>query len=127
MKDFPSIDEVNKMLDEIAEEIPKPIYKGLNGGIVLLPDEREHPRSKNGSLFILGQYRRDITGRMVEIYYGSFKKVFWNLRGEALKEKLRDTLHHELTHHLESMAGDIDLEVQDEIDMCHYVEMNYAE
>lgn len=127
MEEFPSIDEVNEILDKISQEIPKPIYKGLNEGISLLPEEKEHPRSVNGSLYILGQYKKDILGRGIIIYYGSFKKVFKNIDRSQLEEKLRDTLYHEFTHHLESMAGDRSLEIQDEIEMSHYIEMNYAE
>lgn len=126
MSEFPTIDEVNMMLDDIAEELPKAIYKGLNQGIVLLPEVKVHPRSVGDSLVIMGQYRRDITGRGITIYYGSFKRVYGYMRGEELKEKLRDTLHHEFVHHLESMAGDRDLEVEDEINMSHYIKNNIA-
>ncbi|MDO5707840.1 MAG: metallopeptidase family protein [Andreesenia angusta] len=126
MDEFPSIEEVNNILDDIAEEIPKPIYKGLNQGIVLLPEEKIHPRSIGESLLIMGQYRRSIAGRGIVIYYGSFKRVYGSLRGEELKEKFRNTLYHEFTHHLESMAGDRDLELEDELEMADYIKMNIA-
>lgn len=126
MSSFPTIDEVNIILDEIAEELPAAIYKGLNKGIVLLPQFKIHPRSIGDSLFIMGEYQKDITGRGIVIYYGSFKKVFGDLKGEELKEELKNTFHHELVHHLESMAGDIDLELEDEKDMAHFIEKNKA-
>ncbi len=126
MSEFPTIDEVNDMLDEIAEELPVALYKGLNQGIVLLPEVKVHPRSVGDSLIIMGQYKRDITGRGIAIYYGSFKRVYGHLRGADLREKLKDTLHHEFVHHLESMAGDRDLEVEDEMDMAHYIDKNIA-
>ena len=59
-------------------------------------------------------------GRLIRIYYGSFEKLFGYLEEEELKEKLRETLFHEFTHHLESLAGERDLEIQDAKQLARY-------
>jgi hypothetical protein len=41
---------------------------------------------------------------------------------EELRKKLMKTLKHEFTHHLESMAGEKDLEIEDEKFIREYFE-----
>jgi hypothetical protein len=52
-------------------------------------------------------------GRYITIYYGSFSHVYGHLEKKALKEQLRETLKHEFTHHIESLAGERGLEIKD--------------
>ena len=116
-------DEVKAMLDDISDELPEAFYKELNGGVILSPDEKLHPASdEKNPLFILGEYhyQRFGLGRYIVIYYGSFAKTFSYLQPEKLKERLRKTLFHEFTHHLESLAGDKSLEVKDAQDLQKY-------
>ena len=107
------IEEFDQMLSEIADEIPAEIFNRLNGGIILREECMLHPEGE-GDLFIMGQYscRHDL-GRCIYIYYGSFMRTHGHLPREALREQLRATLLHELTHHLESLAGEKDLALQD--------------
>lgn len=117
-----TIDEMGAMLDEIAAEIPAAIYRELNGGILLLPQAKLHDRSVGGDLFILGEYHVDSRlGRYVAIYYGSFAQVYGGLSAEMIRGKLRDTVKHEFIHHLESMAGERDLEHSDERHLAEYL------
>lgn len=121
MSNFPSIDEVHRILDEISEELPPTFFRELNEGVVLLPQLKLHPESRDrNKLYIMGQYVRSITGRHIIIYYGSFERVYGNLSEEALKKRLRDTLIHEFTHHMESLAGEKGLEIKDDEDMARY-------
>ncbi len=116
------IDEVGKILDEIAAVLPKEFYKELNGGILLLPQVKYNPAGKNKDLLIMGEYHCNSSmGRYIVIYYGSFKKLYGNLGREALKKKLAHTLKHEFTHHLESLAGERDLEKEDEKFLREYL------
>ncbi|MDO5717860.1 MAG: metallopeptidase family protein [Tissierellia bacterium] len=120
MEDFISIDRMHEILDEIAQDIPRDFYKGLSGGIVLLPDAKLHKEAVNDDLYIMGEYHRSRMGKYIKIYYGSFKKVYPYLDEANLKEKLRHTLIHEFTHHLEGLSGLKDLEVEDEIMINEY-------
>lgn len=116
-----SIDEAETMLNEIAEELPKEFFRYLNGGILLLPDVKLHPESKEGGLYIMGEYHNEHgLGRYIVIYYGSFERIFGYLSQEAFRDKLKEVLIHEFTHHLESLAGERELEIKDAIFMEKY-------
>ena len=115
-----TIDAVDEMLDEIANEIPAAFFERLNGGVALLEECKEHPQSQ-GDLYIMGEYSvQHGLGRRICIYYGSFMRVYANAPEDVLRRKLRELLLHELTHHLESLAGERDLVVQDLINLAEY-------
>ena len=122
-----TFDEVAEMLDEIAEEIPQEFYHELYGGIILLPETKRHRNDamNTGSLFTLGEYhnaRKGMggMGRYIAIYYGSFMKLYAHLSPDRLKDRLRHTLIHEFTHHIESLAGEKGLALKDEIRLEEY-------
>ncbi|MCL2576578.1 MAG: hypothetical protein FWE27_00810 [Defluviitaleaceae bacterium] len=114
-----SFEEAEVALDEIAGALPPAIFDRLNGGYVLTPDIM---RDTDG-LYILGQYhvRPNGLGRYVTVHYGSIYEVYGHLSPRRFREKLKHVLHHELTHHLESLAGDKSLEIQDNIDKARYL------
>jgi len=115
-----AIEEFDLMLDEIAEDIPPEFFGGLSGGIILREECKLHPEGA-GDLYIMGEYhsRRDM-GRSIYIYYGSFMCTYGYLPQHALRSKVRATLLHELTHHLESLAGERGLELQDRLRLEEY-------
>ena len=117
-----SISEVEAMLEEAAEQIPEELYRDLNGGIILLPEAKLHHQQVAGDLYILGEYHRSRgMGRYIAIYYGSFEKASAHLTNAQLKKKLAHTLKHEFTHHIESLAGERDLEYEDERNIARYL------
>ena len=119
-----TIDEISDMLDDIVDEIPLELFKDLNGGIILLEECKSHPESM-GNLFVLGEYHhRQGMGRYIIIYYGSFMRLYQHLRPEQLRARLKETLLHEFTHHLESLAGEKGLEIQDKLDLQRYRQLH---
>jgi phage terminase small subunit len=117
-----SIEEMQFMLDDIASEFPQEFFEELNGGILLLPEAKQHKKSKDNDLFILGEYCHSLElGRYIAIYYRSFIHVFGQLEKDALKYKLKETVKHEFRHHLESLAGVNDLEIIDEENIEQYL------
>ncbi|MDO4750443.1 MAG: metallopeptidase family protein [Eubacteriales bacterium] len=105
-----SFREAARMLDEEIEALPEEIFQGLNGGVNFLPETK-----KDGSgLCVMGLYHHNAMGRYVELYYGSFCAVYPDADEEEFRKVLRKTLHHELTHHLEGLAGDRSLEKWDD-------------
>jgi predicted Zn-dependent protease with MMP-like domain len=109
------IEEVEQILDEIATELPQEFYKELNGGIILLSEAKLDPVGSDNDLYIMGEYHSGGgLGRYIAIYYGSFERLYGHLPREGLKKQLAHTLKHEFTHHLESLAGEDDLEEEDE-------------
>ncbi|MDR2157438.1 MAG: metallopeptidase family protein [Clostridiales Family XIII bacterium] len=117
-----SIDEMQDILDELAEELPPIFYRDLNGGILLLPEAQLSRYARAEDLYVLGEYRHSRgMGRYIVIFYGSFIALFGDRSGEVMKRELRKTLRHEFTHHLESLAGEDDLGKEDDEFMRGYL------
>ena len=102
-----SIDEVNDLLDTMAEEFPEALFDGLNGGVNLLEEAVPDTEFPAGEMYILGEYCRDLLGNYINLYYGSFaalaEKEDWGR--QDWEDELYTTLSHELTHHMESRGG----------------------
>ncbi len=114
-------EEFLKMLEEISAELPMDFFQELNGGIIMQPEAKYHPESKESPLWILGEYAHgSAMGRYINIYYGSFIEVYGNLDRQAMKKKVRHTVLHEFRHHLESLAGEKDLEIEDAVKLYRY-------
>lgn len=114
-----SIDEVNEILDAMAEELPEALFSGLNGGVCLLEDAVPDTEFPEGELFILGEYCDDCLGRYINLYYGSFAALAEKERWDraAWEDELRATLSHELTHHMEGLSGLHGLDDRDEAEL----------
>ena len=118
-----TIDEMQEVLDELAEELPEVFYKDLNGGIVLLPEAKESEYSQRKDLFSLGEYHHGgAMGNYIKIYYGSFERLFSHLPYEEMKKELRRTLRHEFRHHIETLAGEDTLVDEDMAFIRNYLE-----
>lgn len=117
-----TIDKAHEILEECMNELPDIIFKDLNGGVVLLPQKKISPEAKRDDLYTMGVYERSYAmGRSIKIYYGSFVALYGeDAPDEVWRRELRNTLKHELTHHLEDLAGEKDLEVEDEVKMWLY-------
>jgi len=63
-------------------------------------------------------------GRYIVIYYGSFLRLYGYMDKEQLKNRLTSTLKHEFVHHVESMAGEKDLEITDAVNLANYLKNN---
>ena len=102
-----SIDEVNDLLDTIAEEFPEALFDGLNGGVNLLEEAVPDTEFPAGEMYILGEYCQDLLGNYINLYYGSFaalaEKENWSR--QDWEDELYTTFSHELTHHMESRGG----------------------
>ncbi len=117
-----TIEEMQDMLERAAQKIPEELYKDLNGGVILLPDIKMHEQAVAKDLYILGEYHYSrALGRYIAIYYGSFRRVSANLSNEELEKRLEHTLKHEFTHHIESLAGERGLEIEDEVNINKYL------
>ena len=109
------------MLDEIALELPEEIFRELNGGVSILPEVKLSDADPDGGLYTLGEYCRDQMGRYIVIYYGSICSVYGDCGSEEMRVNLKKLLSHELTHHLEALAGERDLEIEDEMQLDEYL------
>ena len=100
-------------MEDICESIPSYAFDHLNGGIILSEDKKYHEESRADDLLIMGEYQRSILGNMIKIYYGSFMEMYRYSSRERLKEKLEEVLLHEFTHHLEFLANEWGLVIED--------------
>lgn len=107
-----SIDEVNDILDQAVQGYPEELLQQLNGGILLLEDEVADPEAGQ-DVYIMGEYCWDEMGRYINLYYGSFVALLADEPRQVWEEELRFTLRHELTHHVEGLAGERSLERKD--------------
>jgi hypothetical protein len=109
------------MLDDLVAELPEAIFERLNGGVLLQPEVKLSPEAIAGDLYTLGEYVNSYAmGRTVLLYYGSIVRTHGDMPPERFREVLREVLHHELTHHLESMAGEHGLEDDDALHLAWY-------
>ena len=100
-----TIDDVNDLLDEMAEGFPAVLFDGLNGGMNLLEEALPDPEFPEGEMYILGEYCEDCLGRYINLYYGSFAALLPEEDEEGWKDELFATVAHEFTHHMEETAG----------------------
>lgn len=119
-----SFEQAGNLLDEMAESFPKALFEELNGGVNLLEDAVMDPDFPEGAVYILGEYCDGMLGRYVNLYYGSFAALAeqeeWSL--ENWTEELRQTLSHELTHHMEARGGLHILDDRDEEELAAWHE-----
>lgn len=117
-----TFEQARDILSDLADSIPEVICRELNGGIILQPDEKISSHSLGDDLYTMGEYNYDPRGlgRYITIYYGSLIRVYGTATEKKQAEVLRQVLHHELIHHIESLAGDRTLERQDDEDLMRY-------
>ncbi|MCR1841072.1 metallopeptidase family protein [Murimonas intestini] len=120
-----SLEEFENMAREIADTLPEEFYRELNGGLIVQEKRKLHPASVDDNLCILGEYHRDkYLGRFIVLYYGSYMQIYGHLSRSDLSKRLRKTILHEFRHHLESLAGEKELEVEDAIEIAEYKRRN---
>lgn len=114
-----SIDQAQDYLERVMESFPEPLFEQLNGGVILEEDAKEDNAFPPGEVFIMGEYITDFLGQSIAIYYGSFaalaKEEDW--AEETWVKELRDTLSHELTHHMEWRSGTHALDDKDALEL----------
>lgn len=100
-----SLEEFEELATALIDEIPERLCTGLNGGFLLLPEVKTEE-----GFYIMGEYLEDdIMGSSIILYYGSFAGLLANSGKDLWQIELKETIWHELRHHLESRAGVDDL------------------
>ena len=90
---------------EIVDQLPEPLFWELSGGVQVTREARRRPDDPP-AVYLLGEYIVDpYLGRMVVLYYGSFRRVFAGEPAQVWREELEETILHELRHHIEDLAG----------------------
>ncbi len=109
-----TLEEFREVCNSLAEKIPPRLLEELNGGIVILEDVKRDPQHPP-STYVLGEYIVESPGigRLIVLYYGSFKRLYAGRTPGEIREEIWKTLKHELRHHLEDLAGVDDLARED--------------
>ena len=117
-----TIDQVNDLLDDMADSFPEELFDGLNGGIIGLEEARPDRDLPGGEMYVLGEYCDDLLGRYINLYYGSFaalaEREDWD--EQTWEDELYTTLSHELTHHMEGRGGLHALDDRDAAELEEY-------
>ena len=121
-----SMERAQELLEELVQEIPGEYYIELNGGVNLSPAVRMSPAAQNDDLYIMGQYHKSshLGRNLSQSITALLQRSTLHLSEGFWKKKLRETLRHELTHHLESLAGEKDLEIEDARKIAGYLNRN---
>ena len=109
-----SFERFEEITAELTDRLPEELFRELSGGVMAREQTKLHPAGLNGDLYILGEYHvHPHLGRFVVLYYGSFMACLGWMEEENLRERMWRVLRHEFLHHLESLAGEKDLAVED--------------
>ncbi len=115
-----SLDNFTELAEELVDEIPPRLCRDLNGGFMVLPEEK-----RDEKLLIMGEYVEDgLLGSYVVLYYGSFVALLKNKPHKVWEEELRETIWHEVRHHIESLAGVDDLVYEEQQEMARRFKKN---
>jgi len=98
--------------NDIVGSLPQELFKCLNGGLIIEPKTK-----KEKDYLIMGEYIEDPgLGKVIVLYYGSFKEFLRNASEREWEEEIKDTIIHELRHHVESLAGVDDLSEEERLE-----------
>lgn len=100
----------------VANEIPPILLESLNGGIRLSKALQQDDEEKD--YYILGEYIEDNLGSYINLYYGSFMHFYGDKSTMRIKKEILSTIKHELTHHIESLAGNESLALEEDIEVA---------
>ncbi len=117
-----TLDRFEALAEEAIADVPEEFFEHLNGGIVIVDRVKNHEDSvPEHPLYVMGEYTYNrMMGRHILLYYGSFMRIYGDLDEKAVVPVIRATILHEFTHHLESLSGEKDLEIKDEIKLADY-------
>ncbi|MFN0208045.1 MAG: hypothetical protein ACKVS6_17200 [Planctomycetota bacterium] len=116
MKELPNFSEFEQRARVIFEAIPGEFRDGIS---VLVVHQKRVPHPHLDDYETLGECETDFLSdpadlrSRIHIYFGSFTKLARGDDGFDWEWELKETIEHEIRHHLEDRAGLPDLEKQD--------------
>ena len=99
------IEEYNKVVSELMDELPEEFYRDLNGGVIVSEALAIPDYARKNDLCTLGQYLVFSGVRQIVMFKGSFDRLYPQADAEEARKILRGILRHEFRHHLESLGG----------------------
>lgn len=116
-----TIEQFEQLANGLYDRIPEQFLDGLTGGIII-SEATEQRDPDLPDVYILGEYVEDHygLGRYIVLYYGSFAELFAEEPESVWEEELWETMVHEIRHHVESLAGIQDLDLEDERQLAEF-------
>jgi len=109
---FISFDQFSTITEDLVRQIPDKFKKGI-AGIFVTPGAVVDDEFSD--VYVLGHYTSGgYCEPSIDIYYGSFRKIFSGLSLLQLQNEIWETIIHEIRHHLEENAGLQDLRIFDQ-------------
>ena len=119
-----SLEEYEKIISELMDELPEAFFQKLSGGVVVSEAVVIPDYAHGNDLYTMGEYQIYSGIRQIVMFKGSFDRAYPWADAVRARELLRGILRHEFRHHLECL-GDIhnssSLEAQDERDKQTYL------
>lgn len=113
-----NLDEFTALAHKLVDEVPSRLVRDLNGGFLVMPETK-----RDGEFLVMGEYIEEgYLGSFIVFYYGSFAALFADEEEAVWIDELRETIWHELRHHLESLAGVDDLAREELEELLRYLE-----
>ncbi len=96
------LEEFTEFADKVVEEdVPPELLRDLHMGIIVLEEEM----SDEEGYHVMGEYVSNELGNHILLYYGSFACLLEKEGREAWEKEIRETVKHEIVHHVEALAG----------------------
>ena len=100
-----STEEYKAIVSDLMDELPEAFFRDLTGGVILsealvIPDY-----ARKNDLYTLGQYQVCYGVRQIEMFKGSFDRLYPQADAAQAREILRGVLRHEFRHHIEFLGG----------------------
>ena len=119
-----SLQEYKAIITDLLDELPREFFRDLSGGVivseaVVIPDY-----ARSSDIYTLGQYQVTYGIRQIQMYKGSFDRLYPQADAAEARPLLRGVLRHEFRHHLESIGGihnSSSLEAKDEREKQAYL------
>lgn len=111
------IEEYERIVSELLDELPPEFFRELSGGVVVSEAPEVPGYAKGNDIYTLGIYSVSYGVRQIVLYKGSFDRLYPAAGVAEAKKVLRGVLRHEFRHHLESLGRIHDassLEAEDE-------------
>ncbi|MGE5373145.1 MAG: metallopeptidase family protein [Solirubrobacterales bacterium] len=110
----PTFDEFADLVEQAVDQIPPRFCRDLTGGFNVQRESR-----RDGKFFIMGEYvEGGHLGCFIVFYYGSFAAVLGDQPHPVWDREIRETVLHEMQHHIESLAGRDDLARQEKAELA---------
>ncbi len=119
-----SLEEYNKIISELLDELPETFFQKLSGGVIVSETAMIPDYARGDDLYTMGEYQIYSGIRQIVMFKGSFDLAYPWTDAVKARELLRGILRHEFRHHLEYLGGvhnSSSLEAQDERDKRTYL------